>query len=72
MGQILDRLESVCLDETVEERVATVDEQLESETIYGNHLEAQSALVAATTAAAAAAAAAAVAGFNVATGSIGA
>jgi hypothetical protein len=56
----------------VEERVATVDEQLESETIYGNHLEAQSALVAATTAAAAAAAAAAVAGFNVATGSIGA
>ncbi len=70
MGQMLGRLESVYLDETVEERVATVEEQLERETIYGNHLESQAVLVAATTAAAAAAAA--VAGFNVAAGSIGA
>lgn len=70
IGQMLDRLEPVCLGETVEDRVATVEEQLERETIYSIHLEVQTALVAATPAAAAAAAAAPV-GFNVAAGSIG-
>ena len=43
--------------------------ELERETIYGNHLEAQAALVTVTTAAAAAVT---TAGFNVAAGSIGA
>jgi hypothetical protein len=72
MVRMLGRLEPVCLSETVEERMASLEEQLERKAIYTNHLQAQAALVAATAAAAtvaAAAAAAGAAGFNVETSS---
>ena len=64
MVRMLGRLEPVCLGETVEERMVSLEEQLERESIYTNHLQAQAALVAATAAAAA--------GFNVAADPIGA
>ena len=64
MVRMLGRLEPVCLGETVEERMVSLEEQLEREAIYTNHLKAQAAFKAATAAAAA--------GFNVAAGSISA
>jgi hypothetical protein len=45
MVRMLIRLEPVCLGETVEERMASLKEQLEREVIYTNHLQAQAALV---------------------------
>ena len=39
MVRILGRLEPVCLGETVEERMTTLEEQLEREVIYTNNLE---------------------------------
>jgi hypothetical protein len=62
--RMLGRLEPVCLSETVEEHMASLEEQLEWEAIYAKYIEAQAALVAATAAAAAAAVAAAAAGFE--------
>ena len=45
MVRMLGRLEPVCLGETVEERMASLEEKLEREAIYTNHLEAQAVLV---------------------------
>ena len=52
--RMLGRLEPVCLGETVEERMVSLEDHLERETIYTNHVEAQSVLVVATAAAPAA------------------
>jgi hypothetical protein len=71
MVRMLGRLEPVCLDETVEERMASLEEQLEREAIYTNHLQVQAALVT-VTAVVATAAAAAAAGFTVTAYSTGA
>ena len=65
MVRMIGRLEPVCLGETVEERMASLEEQLEREVIYTNHLQAQAALVTVTVVVATAGAAAA-AGFTVA------
>jgi hypothetical protein len=72
MVRMLGRLEPVCLDETVEERMASLEEQLEREAIYTNHLQVQAALVTVTAVVATAAAAAAAAGFTVTAYSTGA
>jgi hypothetical protein len=50
MVRMIGRLEPVCLDETVEDHQANLEEHLEREVIYTNHLEAQAVLVTVTTA----------------------
>ena len=45
MVRMVGRLEPVCLGETVEERMVSLEDHLEREVIYTNHVEAQSALV---------------------------
>jgi len=72
MTDMLGRLEPVSLEECVEERVASIEEQDERETIYQKHLDAQddltvtTAAVTTTAAAVAAPAGAAAAGFDLA------
>jgi hypothetical protein len=45
MTRILVRLESVCLGETVLNRVTNLEEQHERKSIYTDHLEKQTVLV---------------------------
>ena len=72
MTRMLGRLDPVFLGETVEERVASVEYQIEREAIYTNHLEAQAALVSTTDVTTAASAVATAASIDVAPdGSIG-
>jgi hypothetical protein len=47
---MIGRLEPVCLNETAEDRQTNLEEHLEREAIYANHLEVQAVLVTVTTA----------------------